>query len=397
MSTPKPIRFSCPVCATRLEVPYDNRHSAVHCTDCHKAVQLASHQIFWAELKVRCAELCASLTRSWQGMRERRRQTILAEHKARQRAAEEATGVQQEREEQLGWQEAVSDKTPQEPYSYRVFPEPLPQRPLITITQEDEQQVRKEVSVSGGATLGIGCLIFCLTAGLLLPAVMTFSREHVGTICLSWLVALFVAFLIAALITWAITRNRMAKRIKALEKTRAEADLRARQDEARCLTHELHELLQQSQHLLSVLPSFLNGSEEWLQHAQHEFGAHAYSPFWDDIEKAALALGRFAETVSQLSSNAARYRTILQNRRHSFPSFPVTAYEIPDPRPAIEALRGLVRKGQTNIDFAQIWEHHKTHKILILGFNTLAEVIGDAGGKLDRRLDELMRVLRGED
>ena len=105
MSTPKPIRFSCPVCATKLAVPYDERHKAITCPDCRETVQLAGYQLFWPGLKVRCSELWASLLRSRQRMRERRLQATVAELEARQHAVKEAARIQQERNEQIAQQE----------------------------------------------------------------------------------------------------------------------------------------------------------------------------------------------------------------------------------------------------------------------------------------------------
>ena len=47
----KPIRFECPACHERLQVPYDYRRKTMRCPRCSNLVQLAKHQLVWAELK----------------------------------------------------------------------------------------------------------------------------------------------------------------------------------------------------------------------------------------------------------------------------------------------------------------------------------------------------------
>jgi len=198
----------------------------------------------------------------------------------------------------------------------------------------------------------------------------------------------------AAAITYLISRHMREKRVAEIERCRAADEIHAREEEANHLTINAQRTLQESRQIVESMPAVLRNAEAWLRHAEDEFSAHAYSPFWDAIEEGTLDLARFAEMADQLSRNARTYDGVLRGRRHDFPPFPVQPSEIPDPRPTVGELRRLVRMGQTHFQFTQIWEDHKTRHVLALGFGTLAEAIEGIGESVSSHLDELRDLLR---
>jgi hypothetical protein len=223
------------------------------------------------------------------------------------------------------------------------------------------------------------------------------SRHPKADLPYAWTIPLllYVAAPIgAAAITYLISRHMRTKRVAEIERRRAADEIRTREEEANRLAINAQRVLQESRQIVESMPAVLDNAEAWLRHAEDEFSAHAYSPFWDAIEEGTLNLARFAEMADQLSRNARTYDGVLRGRRHDFPPFPVQPSEIPDPRPAVGELRRLVRMGQTDFQFAQIWEDHKTRQVLALGFGTLAEAIEGIGESVSSHLDELRDLLR---
>lgn len=79
----EPVRFECPACFERIDVPFGERHSTFTCPCCGERVQLANHQVFWA-----------NLNRAWRQFLERRR-AMYAARVIREQEATEAERVQQ--------------------------------------------------------------------------------------------------------------------------------------------------------------------------------------------------------------------------------------------------------------------------------------------------------------
>jgi hypothetical protein len=68
---------------------------------------------------------------------------------------------------------------------------------------------------------------------------------------------------------------------------------------------------------------------------------------------------------------------------------------LPDPQPAAAALRSIIRVGQSNFEFASIWEQRKTREALIGGSaRTIAETILVATEAIRDARREVTTVLR---
>ena len=135
-----------------------------------------------------------------------------------------------------------------------------------------------------------------------------------------------------------------------------------------------------------VVPGFL-------KQAKDEFDSNAYAPFWDIIEGAARELAYINEMIRALADNAEVYHTSLQGLSHNFPPFAVSLQEAPKCDDVLNEFRRIVRLGQTNRDFAMIWEQRQTRKVLIAGFSTLrdaiyhmSDTIGDSTSLLEKSI-----------
>jgi len=151
-----------------------------------------------------------------------------------------------------------------------------------------------------------------------------------------------------------------------------------------------------STELAAKAAQYLGNASGWLQTARREYAENAYDPFWTAIENAAVNIDAFNRTVNTLSSNIRKYYAQLEGRNHTFPAFPVRLESLPDPKPIIEEFRHVVRKGQTNFQFANIWEHRKTREVLIAGFRTLGEAIDNLSSVVEREISSLSATLHSD-
>jgi len=114
-----------------------------------------------------------------------------------------------------------------------------------------------------------------------------------------------------------------------------------------------------------------------LEDAEGEYKEKAFSSFWDSIEDAARYLADYRAKLGKISKNAHEYYQTLSVRQHNFPTFPVTNGTIPDASFVTGEFSRIVRLGQTNFEFASIWEHRRTREVLIAGFRSLGDAVSN--------------------
>ena len=170
------------------------------------------------------------------------------------------------------------------------------------------------------------------------------------------------------------------------------ADLERNESEAKEATARVTAILKSASDLSAMLPVKLRNSVRLIQQADEDFSENAYGPFWDGIEAVATDLSSFSRNTNELSKLAADYYSSLKGREHNFPVFPCRAENLGDPRPIAQEFRRIVRKGQTNFEFANIWEHRRTRDVLISGFKTLGDAVNNLGDVVEQSLLSLQRA-----
>jgi len=207
-------------------------------------------------------------------------------------------------------------------------------------------------------------------------------------------------FIVGMLLAYWSHCSEQAERARAFRRRQGEQAaafrrnwLQARQMEAWELTQRAAGALTSAAPLATTLPAAFEAARGWLQKAEAEFQERAFGPFWDAIEKAAYNLEEFREGVATANRHADTFYRALQGRRHSFPSFSPRPEAIPDPTPVLEDLKRLVRKGQTDFQFANIWEHRRTREVLIAGFRTLEDGISNLGDAVCSAMSDLQSTL----
>lgn len=206
--------------------------------------------------------------------------------------------------------------------------------------------------------------------------------------------------------------------VKLGNKQRAYSLNRANDIAARA-TREANAILETCERELSNIPNRLREAETWINQATHEYSERALAPFWEAVERAAERLALCNASAERLKAESERYYRLLSDKRHDFPQDPIDG-PVPDPGATLAAFRAIVRKGQTDPQFAMIWELRATRKAIISGFSSFGEAVNNValslsssladlsasvsqeqreGNKLlreqDRKLDDIQRRLRG--
>jgi hypothetical protein len=195
-----------------------------------------------------------------------------------------------------------------------------------------------------------------------------------------------------------------ARRRRADEEARRanEAQHRARQES--CLRQMLA-LGEQSVKTFEELPKQLNLAESHLDQAEVEFRDSVFAPFWDQIERAAIALGYFNNGVQTIKENSLQYAKLTKEyadvHHPGFSLAPQSVAKLGIGLTTANRMKSIVRKAQSNFQFATIYEQRKTNQILVAGFTNLAQAlehmtqrISDSIGDLANSVDAMALTLR---
>jgi hypothetical protein len=133
-----------------------------------------------------------------------------------------------------------------------------------------------------------------------------------------------------------------------------------------------------------------------LDAAEREFADGAFAPFWDEVERAANELAAYKNEVEHMRRSVDVYKTEateLEKITGSAPALRFPEHTLPDARPAAARFAAVVRKAQTNFQFAVIYEQRKTNQLLHAGFGTLGAAIYSLGESINNSLDTLSKAL----
>lgn len=236
----------------------------------------------------------------------------------------------------------------------------------------------------------VGC-VSIFVAYLLGGAIASAMENAMGIVA-------FLLFILAAILLtvsrWSTRKERSQEQSRMKSEEWMREQLRKREKDALDVTSSAIGLIQAFQANFTRLPRLLRSADESIAAAEREFREQAYAPFWDKVEEGAVGLGSFNRTVKTMSDQVASFNRILQRRTHNFPPLRAQVGELPNASGVVERLRQVVRMGQTDFKFATIWEHRKTQNVLIEGFNTLGDAIGNLGWKIEHTSEQFVSALR---
>jgi len=266
---------------------------------------------------------------------------------------------------------------------YRILPNTTEAISLnkVSLSKEEKENIK-------GLDGRVGCLLFGIVLMLLINIVDILLPMSVEAPPSDLVMGLIVAVIIIGSLPLPLILNKQMKASKILKterewydravKTERERYDRAVNNEkqrATKLTNDLNATLARSSDIAAQLPDQISETSRLLAQANQEYESNAFAPYWDMVEQSAILLGRYYNNLQALSKNARHYYSSLENEKHTFPPFPIKPDNLPDPMPLVEELRRIVRLGQTNFQFANIWEHRQTRKVMIAGFNNLNDAI----------------------
>lgn len=162
------------------------------------------------------------------------------------------------------------------------------------------------------------------------------------------------------------------------------------------LSKRLNNLLTESEDIaLYLLPHYEESMRKSLKLAKIDFTDNAISPFWDRIEEVGRIISGFNESVDKLLQNSVIYEDLLKNKTHTFPPFPycVTTSIAPT---LMHEYNCTIRQAQKKFEFAHIWEHRKTQKILIADFATFEQAKNNFRDSIVSAIGELNHSIKSE-
>ena len=275
---------------------------------------------------------------------------------------------------------------------YHVFPKQVGLKPIPQVNSLplDDWEMKDIKGLNGWAGIILAAVVFGATVTW-----ATSARMDGGSAAGLGLVA--VALVVAVLhLSIRGTKISEKERVKAQQTKQSvesgnKAEISRAENEAQGLTLDLMRTYESSATLAVEFPQHLSRAANWLRQAENEFKDNAFAPFWDAVENAARQLAVFNDKTNQASRFADKYYRTLNGRMHTFPSFPANDDNVPDPSSVVSELRRMVRMGQTNFQFANIWEHRLTREVIIAGFRTLGEAVNNLGSTVENSLFDLQQ------
>ncbi|HVU36981.1 MAG TPA: hypothetical protein VHC95_01465 [Opitutales bacterium] len=159
----------------------------------------------------------------------------------------------------------------------------------------------------------------------------------------------------------------------------------------------LRGLQTETQKACAEITTHVADAEKHLDAAEKEFAEGAFAPFWDRVECAANELAAYKNEVEHLQRNVSVHNQeageLLRLGGPSVMPLLVHESQLPDARPSAARFMGIVRKAQTNFQFAMIFEQRKTNQLLHTGFGTLGAAIHTLGESINESLNKLARSL----
>jgi len=214
------------------------------------------------------------------------------------------------------------------------------------------------------------------------------------------------AFVVISMIAIPYIGSKVAPTIREARIREQEARQRVEADRQNKLLEIEHDkrfcrdMVASSSLLAQQLPNCLRNANDWLGVAEKEFAEHAYAPYWDAIESAAVNLGDYDAKIKQIRQNQDSYNfriKALQKSKSSgiskIPPFAINLSRVPSPQKTADHFTKVARRGLTDRDFAVIYESRMTRKVLISGFQTLGEAVKNLSYEVNSAFSNLRNTI----
>ena len=149
---------------------------------------------------------------------------------------------------------------------------------------------------------------------------------------------------------------------------------------------------------LETLSNRIDRAECCLDRARTHFRERAFSPFWENIEVAALSLAEAHSASNAIVRASTTYTELATKVPPPIPAFPVKAESARSMATGARTgarLREVVAAAQKDFEFSTIYEQRRTTSAVISGFRNLADAVDNLGWKIQDSVDDLGRQLTG--
>lgn len=154
--------------------------------------------------------------------------------------------------------------------------------------------------------------------------------------------------------------------------------------------------------LISQMKAKVELATQHVSDAEQAYRDRAFAPFWDSVESTTKIIFQYNVHANDLSNSINNYNGLIDRMteeigheylEHNFPTFPYSMDQVPVPVKVYDDLKRLVYDAQKDFEFAVIWEHRHTRQVLIGGFETLGQAIGNLQGRINSSVDSLKESL----
>lgn len=270
--------------------------------------------------------------------------------------------------------------------SYVIDPESFSQSKAALLTPEEEREARR-------VRLGLVILVFLALQPLLLLGLdaLPFVQLSNGNVNVNGTPWFGIPWLVVAALGLSIAFDYLLRRTRTKEilKRKRHQAQKQRTDRARLTATHLIQIVQSIPGETTSIAAHLDNANAWLDLASEEYRNRAFAPFWDAVENAAVELANIRSRIVQLGRKSDEYYSTLSHVQHTFPLLPLDPGAIPDISGTAARLSQLTRRGQTDFQFATIWEHRKTRECIVAGFESFGEVVMDAGKVVASSIEDL--------
>ncbi len=199
--------------------------------------------------------------------------------------------------------------------------------------------------------------------------------------------------------SWHVTKRKMEREFSAERDKNVAGELAFLEErsgqEAQEATRRLEEIQCEAENSVDHLSEMVDRTDSELDRAEKEFSERAFEPFWDCMTRAAENMVEYDSGARNLVSIGNKYCHLLESRSHSFPKTLATSRVARSPWASLERLSFLTRKGQRDYEFASIWAHKETRRVLAGGFSNLDAAIRGIRSGLSWSIDHSTSVLEG--
>lgn len=184
-----------------------------------------------------------------------------------------------------------------------------------------------------------------------------------------------------------------ANRQREAEERKRKEEERKRKEEERLKEKALLNKLRQIHSLYNNSRPLLLQASKHLDQAEIEFQERVFAPFWDQVEHATNNLAVYHSMISEMNQEVASYQRAVGELPMRMPPVGLAIGELPSTEEVASRLYNIVRRAQSDHQFADIYEMRKANKILSAGFKSLETAIYSVGEHLHSELSLLSEVV----